>query len=130
MALKRRIIVVDRSELAANMYRLLLAGFDANLVVRKRFEEARPHFFRRDKIDLGIFNSNVFGKKIEEIIGHILNDEPISKVNKIFICKDSESDEDVAGRLSSVPNSCVIRRPFHPSELSDAVLKILGKVSE
>ena len=122
-----RIVIADRSELAGNLYRLLLAPMGATLVVRKRFEEVRPHFFRRDKIDLGIFNSNIFGKKFEEITKRFFDDEPLKMAAKIFICRESPAEEEWRRDLSRIPNATVIIRPFHPHELAALVSRLLGQ---
>jgi len=116
MSRQRRIIVADRSELAANMYRLLLATVGAEIVVCRKFEEARPHFFRRERTDLGIFNSNIFGKKFDEIYGRIVNAHPMLHVPKIFICRDVSSEDVIRGKLSELEKSTIVVRPFHTQE--------------
>ena len=124
MGRQRRIIIADRSELAGNMYKLLLDSLGANLIIRKRFEEARPHFFRREKTDLGIFNSNIFGKKFEEIYRRMGEAEPIANTPKIFLCKDNIAEAKMRDRLSRVDNSSIMVRPFHP----DDFFKLVGKL--
>ena len=127
MARQPRIVIADRSELAGNLYRLLLAPIGATLVVRRRFEEARPHFFRREKVDLGIFNSNIFGKKFEEIAKKFVEDEPLSATAKIFICRESPAEEEWRKSLGGLPNTTVIVRPFHPDELAALVDRLVGQ---
>ena len=121
----RRIIIADRSELAGNMYRLLLESIGATLIVRKRFEEVRPHFFRSEKTDLGIFNSNIFGKKFEEIARRIETSTPMLSVPKIFICKESIAEEKVRKRLGRIENSSIVIKPFHPDDFFDLVGRVL-----
>lgn len=111
-----RIVIADRSELAENIYRLLLSPLGVTLICRHRFEEARPHFFRRESVKLAIFNSNIFGKKFQEIVKSILEDEPLRNVKKIFICKETPAESEWHDRLSKLVNSKIIRRPFHPDE--------------
>ena len=120
-----RIVIADRSELAANIYRLLLEQLAANVVVRRRFEEARPHFFRREHVRLAIFNSNIFGKKFAEILKRIIEDEPLRKVSKIFLCRDNPAEAPWLDRLGALPNAQAIVRPFHPDEFSALVEKLL-----
>ena len=122
-----RIVIADRSELAGNLYRLLLSPIGAALVVRRRFEEARPHFFRRDKVHLGIFNSNIFGKKFEEIAKRFIEDEPLRMTAKIFICRESPAEEGWRRSLSRLPNATVIIRPFQPHELAALVSRLLAQ---
>ena len=125
MDIQPRIVIADRSELAANMYRLLLMPTGASLVVRRRFEEARPHFFRRENVKLAIFNSNIFGKKFAEILKRLVEDEPMRKVQKIFLCRDIPAELPWSERLGALPNSKAIVRPFHPDELLSMVEKLI-----
>ena len=125
MGRQRRIIIADRSELAGNMYKLLLDSIGANLIVRKRFEEARPHFFRREKTDLGIFNSNIFGKKFDEIYRRMGEAEPIVNAPKIFLCRDNIAEARMRDRISRIANSSIIIRPFHPDDFFDLVGRLL-----
>ncbi len=125
MARQRRIIIADRSELAANMYRLLLEPLEAELVIRKRFEEARPHFFRREKCDMAIINSNIFGKKFDDIVQGMLEAIPVGAVPKIFICKENEISGSHGKMLASVKKSWFLHKPFHPDELFELVGRLL-----
>ena len=122
-----RILVVDRSELAANMYRLLLSSQGVSIIVRKRFEEARPHFYRREAPSLAIFNSNIFGKKFPEVLRHMSEEEPLRRVSKIFLCRESPHEEIWRESLEKLPNSRVMGRPFHPDEFADIVGKATGR---
>lgn len=116
-----RIIIADRSELAANLYRLLLAPLGAALIVRKKFEEARPHFFRHERVDLGIFNSNIFGKGFDEIYERIESAEPLIRIPKIFICRATPSENTMRKTLSKLENSTIVIRPFHPDDFFKTV---------
>lgn len=119
-----RAVIVDKSILATNMYKLLLRPVVTTFLVAKRYEEARPWFFRRDKIDLAIFNSNTFGRKFDEYHERFLKDEPLAKVPKIFLCREKE--DDWQKRLNSLSRSVVIMRPFKP----DDFLALVRRVSE
>lgn len=118
------VIVIDRSILAVNMFHLLLAPFDVGLIAVKRFEEARPHFFRRERVDLAIINSNSFGKKFTEYLNHFCDDKPVAKVPKIFLCRDVQSEADWREVLTNVPHATVVVRPFHPLAFGDLVANI------
>jgi hypothetical protein len=119
-----RAVIVDKSILAVNMYRLLLRPLVTTFLVAKRYEEARPWFFRRDRIDLAIFNSNTFGKKFDEYFEHFSKDEPLAKVPKIFLCREKE--DGWQKKLKSLQKSAVVMRPFHP----DDFLALLKRVAE
>lgn len=119
------IVIADRSELSSNMYALLLSPFKAQLIVRRRFEAARPFFFRREGVDLGIFSSNIFGKKFDELFRHLSEDEPVRRARKIFICRESPAEEEWREKLSLLRNSKVVSRPFHPDEFIALVRRSL-----
>lgn len=121
-----RIVIADRSELAGNLYRILLKSTGASLIVRRRFEEARPHFFRREAVHLAIFNSNIFGRKFPEIFKRLVEDEALKKVRKIFICRETASEAEWRDKLEKIQNSQVIIRPFHPDEFALIVKKYTG----
>jgi len=111
--------------LAANLYNLLLSSAGAVLIVKRRFEEARPHFFRREVVNLAIFNSNIFGKKVEEITERIAKDGALRDVAKLFICKAGDAEKGWPERLGALSNSKVISRPFHPDEFKDVITKMM-----
>ncbi|MFH0799077.1 MAG: hypothetical protein V2A66_02705, partial [Pseudomonadota bacterium] len=121
-----RILVVDRSELAGNIYRLLLAPLGVTPLVCKRFEEARPHFFRREGVRLAIFNSNMFGKKFDDIVQRIVEEPPTRKAKKIFICREGEAEGEWRKKLAGLSGSHVVIRPFHPDEFAALVRKVAG----
>lgn len=121
-----RIVVADRSQLAGNLYHLLLSPLGVSLIIRRRFEEARPHFFRQERVDLGIFNSNIFGKKFDEICRRLAEDRPLKDTPKIFICRAGDVEKTWHERLAGLSGAVVVRRPFHPNEFGSLVSRILG----
>jgi hypothetical protein len=122
-----KIVVADRSELAGNLYRLLFAPFGAIVVVRRRFEDVFPLFHRKERIDIAIFNSNIFGNKFEETLSAFRADSCLNKAKKVFLCGDIGSEAPWHEKLSSINNSCIILRPFHPDELAAAVRRMLSE---
>ena len=120
-----RAVVIDRSLLAVNMYRLLLKPLVTTFLVAKRYEEARPWFFRREKIAMAIVNSNTFGKKFEEYYRRFLQDEPLKEIPKIFLCRDKENDWQK--KLMGLPNATIVMRPFHPDELLEIARRVMER---
>ena len=114
-----RAVIVDRSILAINMYRLLLSPMITTFLVFKRYEQARPFFFRRDKPNLAIVNSNTFGKKFDKYYDHFSKDEPLKDIPKIFLCREME--EEWRARLEKLSGSTVVTRPFHPDVFLDLI---------
>jgi len=121
-----RIFILDRSVLAGNLYRLLLAPLGYTLVVRRRFEDFRALFTRREKVDLAILNSNAFGKKSDEIIGAVESDAAMGRCRKLFLLKEGESEGPLKGRVQKLKGARVIDRPFHPDEFMQEVAGIVG----
>lgn len=121
-----QIVIVDRSELAKNIYRLLLKPVDAVLIIRCRIDKIVLNFLRGGRVGLVIFNSNIFPKKFDEIVTRFLGDELFQKTQKIFICRKDLSENDWRKRFSALPNAIVVDRPFHPDELKALVTKCLG----
>ncbi len=125
MKQKPRIVVTDRSALAGNLYKLLFAELGAIITVRRSFEDTRDLFLRREKVDLAIFNSNVFGKKYDEILSAFKTDSNIIRVKKIFLCREAEK----AWRkeLSRLGDSQTILRPFYPDDFLTLVKESLSE---
>ncbi len=118
-----KIVVIDQSRLAINMYRLLLKEEKVNFLVANNYIDARPWFFKPGRIDLVIINSNIFGSKIEKIFEQLIADEPLIKLPKIFIYQ--EKDEQLKTRLENMPKAHLLQRPFHPDEFMKISLKLL-----
>ncbi len=125
MKQKPRIVVTDRSALAGNLYRLLFTELGATVTARRCFEDTQTLFLRREKIDLAIFNSNVFGKNFNEILSSFKTESSISSVKKIFLCREAESERTWRNELAQLSDSQTILRPFHPDEFLALVKKIL-----
>lgn len=121
-----KIVIVDKSELARNIYFILLSPLGAPLIIKRRFEEAKPHFYRHENVKLAIFNTNIFGKQFDEITKRISDEEPLRNMEKIFLCKDSPIEAGCKGILSRIANSTILTRPFHPDEFTALVKKLLS----
>lgn len=121
-----RILIVDRSVLAGNLYKLLFSELGASLLVRRKFDDAKPAFTRGEKIDLAILNSNSFGKKFDEIFDALKADSALGRARKIFVLKEGDSEGDWRKKLEGIEGALIISRPFHPDEFAAAVEGMLG----
>jgi hypothetical protein len=121
-----RILIVDRSVLAGNLYKLLFSKLGAQLLVRRKFDDAKPAFSRREKIDLAIFNSNAFGKKFDEIFDALKSDGALGRARKIFVLKEGDSEDEWRKKLQGIEGALIVDRPFHPDEFAEAVEGMLG----
>lgn len=116
-----KIIIADRSELAGNMYRLLLHSTNATLIIKNKFLDILPYFKRREGIDLLIMDSNVIGKKMLEIKKYIDEIDSLSQVKKIVIVKDSDADASIRAQFEKMDRTKIVMRPFHPDELKGII---------
>jgi hypothetical protein len=118
-----RIVIADRSLLAANLYRILLAPFEATLLIRRRADEAIAALLHRETTHLAIFNASVCGDKIEAIIAQLAQEAPLAKVRKIFLVGQREMAAEE--RFASIPNTSLLHRPFHPEAFTALVRELL-----
>jgi DNA-binding response OmpR family regulator len=121
-----RIVIADRSQLAANLYRLLLAEQAPSLIVRRRFEDASALFFGRELVHLGIFNTNTFGKKLETIVGRLRDEQQLRTPPKIVLASEGEIADGHGERFAGLANATILPRPFHPDEFKSLVARLLG----
>lgn len=121
-----RILILDRSVLAGNLYRLLFSSLGAALVVRRKFEDFQALFSRRERVDLAILNSNAFGKKSDEILDAIESNAAMGKVRKIFILKEGETEDSIRHRVAGLERAEVVSRPFHPDEFLAQAHRVMG----
>lgn len=125
MAKNFKIIIADKSVLAANLYKLLLSQTGVLLKIYKRFAEAVDEA-ESNGSDIIIFSSNTFGSKFDDLLKIVDDDsKKITGAKKIFICKDSDQDSERNIALSNVKNSLTLVRPFHPDELTGVVQKAI-----
>ena len=113
---KIKVLVADRSELASNIYKLLLSPLDLTPVVCKCSEEARRLLALKKDFELAIFNSNTFNKDLSLISS--------LDIKKIVICKDS--DAELQANLKKINNVFVVYKPFHPDEFISVIKKTLA----
>lgn len=119
-------MIVDRSVLAGNLYRLLFSKLGASLLIRQKFEDAKPAFSSREKIDLAILNSNSFGKKFDEIYEALKSGGAFAHAKKIFLLKEGDAEGDWRKKLKAMEGALVMDRPFHPEEFASTVEGIIG----
>lgn len=117
MASQPRIVIVDRSQLAGNMYRLLLSPLEPAIALFRRFEDARPRLAGRERCDLALISAQTFGKRSEEICAALEQEEALRRLRKLFLVSEGEEGMALRERLGRLPNAAIVARPFHPDEL-------------
>ena len=110
------------------MYRLLLMPLDAEITIRDRFNRVRPYFFRKDGANLGIFNSNIFTDSFDDIYAHLVLEEPFKIIPKIFLLKNDHHKDDVEKKISELPLSKILFKPFHPDDLMSCIRGFLNRL--
>jgi len=109
-------IVADRSVLAANMYRLLLASRDIEIVHLTSLEELLPRVRRERRPYLLIVSSNIFADRFEKFVAACA-EGALREVHKIVVIRESEVAKGYKRALLKLPHADVLVRPFHPDEL-------------
>lgn len=109
------ILVIDRSVLAANMFRLLLGNAGYSVIAVKGIKDALTHFSNRQSIALIIVNSNIFGKEFSSHLDYFCEDQVISTTPKMFLVADSAQEHEWEEILEKAPKSQVIKKPFDPT---------------
>jgi CheY-like chemotaxis protein len=121
-----RVIAVDRSVLAANMYQLLLRPFGVNVVNASSLADLREALRRFRGADLIVISSNVMADRLERAADIFKKNELISKAAKIFLLRENEANEGWDRRLSDIPRTELMTKPFHPDHFILRVKRILA----
>lgn len=126
-AMSKRVVIIDKSQLSNNVFRLLLDKWKPTILSFKRFEEAREALVRKPQIDLMIFNSNSIGSKLNSYLDAFCDDRDIAVIPKIFLCLEAKREDRWSEVLAGAPNAVVLRRPFHPEELHSLFADLLER---
>lgn len=108
---KKRLLLVDRSQLTENIFKLLLADEPVTVSAVHKLNELEP-YARKYPIDLLVINSNLFDGSCHRL-RQILTDLPsLQMLPKIFLCREDETE--LIQEVSSFAKSFNTTRPFHP----------------
>ena len=121
---KRRILIVDRSVLAANMLKLLLARHNVKVKAVKTIE-AIEKCFENNVFDLAIINSNTFSKDFDKVLSSVCDHKKIAQTEKVFLCRSHSCEASWRELLCKVPNAVVSSRPFYPDDFDQLVGAVL-----
>jgi hypothetical protein len=109
-------IVADRSVLAANMFRLLLAPRDSEIVHLTSLEELLPRVRRERRPYLLIVSSTIFAERFEKFVAACA-EGALREAHMIVVIRERESAKGWKRTLLTLPHTDVLVRPFHPDEL-------------
>ncbi|MBN1282628.1 MAG: hypothetical protein JXA24_02500 [Proteobacteria bacterium] len=121
------VLIADRSRLAANLYRLLLAPTGLSLMIRQRAGEALLEVRRGARVDLMLLNSNSIGNDAQALVEALESRPDLRRIRKILIAGPSRADRRVVEALSGITGLAVVERPFHPEDLMREVQSCLGR---
>jgi len=111
------VLVADRSRLASNLYKLIFAPLGINLLLRRSCEQALDYLKKGGAADLLIVSSNSVGPEGSSLIERLSSVSSDRGIAKIFICRESSSDDGLRLMFASIPGSILLKRPFHPDEM-------------
>lgn len=121
----RRILVLDRSPLARNIYSMILSGLDQINIVPIE-PDVSSEKFQNDvvKSDLVMMRDSTIGERQKEFLDCIKNASKEKDVPCIlFVNEDQVSEwKDYA----EINNVTIMERPFFPDELLQSVAKEWG----
>jgi DNA-binding response OmpR family regulator len=121
-----RILVVDRSALAWNMYRLLFAPFECTVARAQALDDLLPAMKGLRGADLIVINSNVLGRKAERLVSMMQADERLALTPKVVLVNEAEVDKGLGAELGSISRCECVVKPFHPDEFVKRVQEILA----
>lgn len=122
----QRVIAVDKSVLAANMYQLLMRPLGVSVVNASSIAELREALRRFKGADLIVISSNVMADRLERAEEFFSKNELISKAAKVFLLREGEASEGWDKRLAGIPRMEVMTKPFHPEHFILWVKRILA----
>lgn len=123
------VLIADRSYLAANIYRLLLAPLGVTILIRPRCSDALAHVKAGAGVDLLVVNTNSMGNAAGDLIEALSSDRRAAKIRKMIISGDSKAEERICARLRKAPRTTFVERPFLPGDLLKAVERRLAEAA-
>jgi DNA-binding response OmpR family regulator len=121
----RRIITVDKSMLAANMYRLLFAPLECTVVRAHALDDLLVEIRSLRGAELIIVNSNVLGGKAERLIGMMQSDKRLARTPKVVLLSEEEIEKGLGAEFAAISQCECVAKPFHPDEFMTRVRDIL-----
>lgn len=108
---KKRLLLLDRSQLTENMLKLLLADEPVAISALHELTELEA-YARKYPIDLLVINSNLLAGSCQKIHQALAALPQLQALPKIFLCREDETE--LAQEISGFPGSLSTTRPFYP----------------
>lgn len=109
------IVIVDRSVLSQNLFRLVLKPKGFSCYPAQTLEELKRLLKKKLEVRGVLISSNIFGDPIDRDLELLHSDPVLKSLRKLFLCK--LGDPQCNTQLSVLEKSHVLQRPFHPTEL-------------
>lgn len=119
-------IALDRSMLAANMYRLLLEPMGVRVVNAFTVEEMATALRSMRDIDVLIMSSNALPGSLDRIVEVFADNDRVRGVAKLFLLRESEVEKGWGEALSAIPHSLIMAKPFQPDEFAVRIKRIVA----
>ena len=116
---KTRIVICDRSQLATNIYEMILKPHGVTLFTFSSLSEFRKAWDSAIRVDTLVVNENALDKKGKDL--NWLEEEPkLKKVRRYFLC--SEKDSKLKSVFRGNKQNRTIDLPFYPEVFGKAIL--------
>lgn len=108
---KKRLLLLDRSQLTENMLKLLLADESVAVGALHELSELEA-YARKYPIDLLVINSNLLAGSLQKLRQALATVPSLQALPKFFLCREDEIE--LAQEISNFAGSLKTTRPFHP----------------
>ena len=122
---KKRLLLLDRSELVENMLRLLLIDSTVTVAALHQTDELES-YLRKYPVELLVVNSNFLEIAQGEFLQLLQTVPQLQKLPKIFLYREDEHV--LQQKFAAIPHVLSTVRPFHPEAFKDLVNGVLQHV--
>ena len=120
--MEKRILTIDKSQLAANMLASLLARTHVSIVSADKIEKGL-HILQEKPCMLAVINLNVLIEDFSETLKMFSEEDRFSKFPKVFCYQPDQITQ--AHLLAELEQSYTVELPFFPDEFSLLLEKLL-----
>lgn len=122
---KKNILVIDRSMLSQNIYRVVLGRFpQLALHMADTIDAVSNVLSDATSCNMMIFNANAAGREVELTQELLANTTPYSKLPKLVIC--NKANMPVWEDWCEEGIATILEKPFHPDELVSELRRLLN----
>ncbi|MDO8494016.1 MAG: hypothetical protein Q7S68_01595 [Deltaproteobacteria bacterium] len=118
----QRIIVVDRSRLAHNIFDSLFKPLGFTLLHFNTLQSLKENFSSSVDCHLLLGDSNVFGNHLENHLAWLESEKNMATLPKLFLCESGEKK--IHSALRKIAKTEIIEKPFYPEDLLKRVKEL------